>query len=211
MTDDFPLAFESDPPATDEPDSPGVVLLHGRGADEADLLGLAAELPDELHVLSVRAPDPLGPGYTWYELDLPDGDIHRSQPDADDYARSRAVLDEFVERAVAAFDLASVGLFGFSQGAILAMGSVLDRPDRYGWAVALHGYLPAAYDDVAGETPVFLGAGEADDIIPASRVEDAADRLRAGGLDVTFRTYPAGHGIGPDELADATEWVEDRL
>lgn len=212
MTEEFQLVHRSRPPETDADAPPGVVLLHGRGADETDLLGLADDLPEELHVLSVRAPDPLGPGYTWYELDLPDGDLHRSQPDPEDFARSRDALDGFVERATAEYGLDSVGLFGFSQGAILAMGSVLDRPDRYAWAVALHGYLPASSDATDGpDTPVFLGAGEADDIIPADRVGAAADRLREAGLAVTHRSYPAGHSIAPDELRDATDWVADRL
>jgi len=212
MTEEFPLVHRSRPPETDADDPPGVVLLHGRGADETDLPGLADELPDELHVLSVRAPDPLGPGYTWYELDLPGGTLHESQPDPEDFARSRDTLDRFVEHATAEYGLGSVGLFGFSQGAILAIGSVLDCPDRYAWAVALHGYLPASYDVTDGpDTPVFIGAGEADDIIPAARVEAAADRLREAGLEVTYRSYPAGHGIVPDELRDATDWVADRL
>ena len=211
--DDFPLVHRSRPPEGDREEPPGVVLLHGRGADEEDLLALADELPDALHVLAVRAPDPLGPGYTWYELDLSAGGLHASQPDPGDFARSREALDAFVERAVEAYDLGSVGLFGFSQGAILSLASVLARPDRYPWAVALHGYLPEASEPTEGvaETPVFLGAGEADDVIPEERSRAAGDRLREVGADVTYRTYRAGHGIGPEELRDASEWVGDRL
>jgi phospholipase/carboxylesterase len=211
--DDFPLVHRSRPSESGGAEPPGVVLLPGRGADEEDLLALADELPDALHVLSVRAPDPLGPGYTWYELDLSAGGLHASQPDPEDFARSRAALDEFVERAVDAYDLGSVGLFGFSQGAILSLASVLARPDRYPWAVALHGYLPESAEpaDGAAGTPVFLGAGEADDVIPEERSSAAADRLREAGLDVTYRSYPTAHGIGPRELQAASEWVRERL
>ncbi|CDK39881.1 phospholipase/carboxylesterase [Halorubrum sp. AJ67] len=63
---------------TDGEPAPAVFVLHGRGADEEDLLPVAAELPDELHVISLRAPDPLQGGYTWYELDLSPADWNRA-------------------------------------------------------------------------------------------------------------------------------------
>lgn len=209
MTAELPLVHRSRPPATDADGPPGVVLLHGRGADETDLLGLAEALPDSLHVLSVRAPDRLGPGYTWYELDVEE-DLHESQPDPEDFARSQATLDRFVEGAREAYGLDGVGLFGFSQGAVLAMAAIIDEPS-YRWAVALHGYLPGDCEPTDDERPVFLGAGEADSIIPPERVEGAADRLRAAGFAVRAETYPTGHGIGPGERADAAEWVAARL
>lgn len=213
---DSPLDYDHRPPATtvDGP-APAVVFLHGRGADKDDLLGLADHLPDALHVLSVRAPDRLGPGYTWYELEMPEGDLHRSQPNAEDFRRSRDALDAFVAAAVAEYDLDDVGLFGFSQGAILSLASLLESPDRYRWAVALHGYLPASHDPAdypdAADAPVFLGTGRDDSVIPPERTERAAEALREGGLGVTFRTYRSGHNIAPGELADAADWIADRL
>jgi phospholipase/carboxylesterase len=210
--DDLPLVSRSRPPEGDVSEPPAVVLLHGRGADEADLLGLADRLPEELFVLSVRAPEKLGPGYTWYDLDLSAGGLQASQPDAADFERSRDLLDRFVESAVERFELGPVGLFGFSQGAILSLAALLDSPERYRWVVALHGYLAAACDPSGTpDRPVFLGAGDADDVIPPERGAAAAERLREAGLDVTHRTYPTGHGIGPAELADAAEWVAERL
>jgi len=99
-----------------ELDADGAVfILHGRGADEEDLLGLADRLPDELHVLSLRAPDRLQGGYTWYELDLSAGGLHRSQPDAEGYRRSLDLVAESIDRAAEAdgFDPDRVGLLGF--------------------------------------------------------------------------------------------------
>lgn len=217
--EEFALEHRSVAPEADEGPAPAVVLVHGRGADEEDLLGLRTHLPDRLHVLSVRAPAPLGRGYTWYDLDLSGGGLHASQPDPEDFRRSLDALDAFVGRAVDAYELDPdrVGLFGFSQGAILSMTSVLERPDRYDWCVALHGYLPDTHDPATESVegvegfPVFLGTGTEDDVIPAERTERAAEALAAAGLDVTFETYPTGHGIGPDELDDAVRWVEARL
>jgi phospholipase/carboxylesterase len=197
--------------------APAVVLAHGRGANEEDLLSVARQLPDELHVVSLRAPDRLGPGYTWYDLDMPDGDLHRSQPDPDDFRRSLDAVAASIEGAVEAYGLDPdrIGLLGFSQGAIVAVSLLLEAPERYAWVAALHGYLPASHADRSPDcvqgTPVFVGAGRADQIIPHHRSEAAAERLREVGAAVTFGVYDAGHGVGRDELADVVAFVGDQV
>jgi len=209
---EFPLVHEHIEP--DDPDgAPGVLLLHGRGSHERDLLGLTDAFPDGVHVLSARAPDRLGQGYTWYELDLSGGGLEQSQPDASDFERSRGLVDEFAEQAKSEYGVGDLGILGFSQGSILGMSSLLDRPELYEWVAGLHGYLPARYEsgyDAEG-APVFLAAGEADEIIPEHRTADAAERLRDFGADVTYNTYPTGHGIGADEHADVTAWLTERI
>ncbi|WP_430505821.1 alpha/beta hydrolase [Haloparvum sp. PAK95] len=195
---------------------PAVFVLHGRGADEEDLLPVARELPDDLHVVSFRAPDRLQGGYTWYELDLSGGGLHQSQPHTEDFRRSLDLVSESVDAAVDEYDLDAdnLGLLGFSQGAITSLGLLLETPDRYAWTVALHGYLAAVHSDLAPEgiegKPVFVGAGTGDRVIPIDRAEAAAERLREVGADVTYETYEAGHGIGPDELSDVVAFVQSR-
>jgi phospholipase/carboxylesterase len=209
---DFPLVHEHVAPEDPE-GAPGILLLHGRGSHERDLLGLADSFPDGIHVLSARAPDPMGQGFTWYELDLSGGGLEHSQPDGDDWERSRELVDAFSDRAKSVYGVGDLGILGFSQGSILGMGSLLDSPERYAYVVGLHGYLPARYEsgyDVSGK-PVFLAGGEQDQIIPEHRTADAAERLRAFGADVTYNTYPTGHGIATEEGRDATEWLAERV
>ena len=196
---------------------PAVFVLHGRGADEQDLLPVANELPDELHVVSLRAPEPLQGGYTWYGLDLSAGGIHESQPEPEEFRRSLDLVTESIDAAVDAYDLDPdrLGLLGFSQGAISCLSLLLEEPNRYAWVVALHGYLADSHADrspagIEGK-PVFVGAGSGDQVIPESRVRTAADRLEAVGADVTYETYPTGHGIGPAELSDVVAFVSGRL
>ena len=196
---------------------PAVFVLHGRGADEQDLLPVANELPDELHVVSLRAPEPLQGGYTWYGLDLSAGGIHESQPEPEEFRRSLDLVTESIDAAVDAYDLDPdrLGLLGFSQGAISCLSLLLEEPNRYAWVVALHGYLADSHADrspagIEGK-PVFVGAGSGDQVIPESRVRAAADRLEAVGADVTYETYPTGHGIGPAELSDVVAFVSGRL
>lgn len=197
--------------------APAVVVLHGRGANEKDLLPVARSLPDSLHIISLRAPDRLQGGYTWYDLDLSAGGLHQSQPAPADFERSRELITESVDAAVDAYEIDTdrIGLLGFSQGAITSLSLLLDNPDRYRWIVALHGYLADSDGDVApdgiAEKPVFLAGGEADEIIPAARTEAAADRLNSLGAAVNYTAYDGGHGIGPAEHEAVIEFVTERM
>lgn len=199
--------------APDDPCDRAVVVLHGRGANERDLLPVARELPPH-HVVSLRAPEQMGPGYTWYDLDLSDGGLHRSQPDPDGFRRSLDLVADAVDAAREAYGLETVGLLGFSQGAIASLGLLLEAPDAYAWVAALHGYLAASHADRAPAgvegVPVFVGAGDDDEVIPPGRAAEAAERLRAVGADVTHRNYPTGHGVGRAELDDVVAFVSGR-
>jgi len=201
---------------SDSEPAPAVFVLHGRGADEEDLLPVAQRLSDEYHVVSLRAPDPLQGGYTWYELDLSAGGLESSQPDAADFRRSLDLVTESVDAAVESYGLDPdrLGLLGFSQGAITSLSLVLEEPDRYAWVVALHGYLAEAHADLdpdgIGGKPVFVGAGAGDRVIPESRSAAAADRFDEIGAAVTRGSYPGGHGIGQQELSDVVAFVESQ-
>ena len=198
---------------TDGP-APAVFVLHGRGANEQDLLPIAKELPGTLHIISLRAPDRLQGGYTWYDLDLSAGGLHQSQPDAAGFDRSRGLVADSVDAAVEAYGLDPdrLGLLGFSQGAITSLSLLLDSPEDYQWVVALHGYLPASHRDLDPEgivdKPVFVAAGSADEIIPAARSEAAAERFEDLGAAVSYTVYNAPHGVSPEELADLVDFVE---
>ena len=214
---ELPLEHIHVAPENAPADAPAVFVLHGRGADEEDLLPVARHLPDELHVISLRAPEPLQGGYTWYDLDLSAGGLEASQPEPDGFRRSLDLVAESVDAAAEAYDLDTdrLGLLGFSQGAITSLSLVLEAPDRYAWVVALHGYLAESHaeldpDGIEGE-PVFVGAGSGDRVIPASRSAAAAERFAEIGADVTHDSYPGGHGVGQAELADVVAFVEDQV
>lgn len=209
---DIPLEHVHRGPETQSDEA--VFVLHGRGANEEDLLPVAERLPGERHVISFRAPDHLRGGYTWYDLDLSAGGLEQSQPDSAGFRRSLDIVAESVDAAIDAYDLDadSLGLLGFSQGAITSLSLVLEQPDRFAWIAAHHGYLAASHagmspDGIEG-MPVFVGAGTTDQIIPASRCEAAADGVREAGADVSFDVFEGGHGIGQEELAAVSAFVE---
>lgn len=208
---DLPLTYvHTSPSAT--PTTGAIFILHGRGADEQDLIPVAEYLPDTYHIISFRAPTALGPGYTWYDLDTSDG-LHNSQPDPEDFDRATTLVTDSIDAAITSFDIDTDhhGLLGFSQGAIMAFALLLDNPEQFAWVAGLHGYLPDQYADHSPDTPtttpVFIAAGDTDQVIPATRAIDAADRLQSLGFPVTVDTYATGHGIGQDELEDLIEFV----
>lgn len=209
---DLPLEYQSRPPAEHDADAaPAVVVVHGLGADEGDLLPVADRFPDAYHVLSVRGPDPHGPGFSWFDFD--GTDPADARPVHGDFRRSRDLLDGFRDAAVERYDLAPdrVGIFGFSQGAVLGMGSLVESPERYAWVVASHGFYPEACVPAEHvDRPAFLGSGSADEVVPPERADRAASRLREVGCDVTVRTYDTGHRVGTEEAADVASWIGER-
>lgn len=183
-----------------------MLVLHGYGADEHDLLESAEDLPDDLHVLGVRGPRDAGDGgYGWMESGT------------DPFGDSVALLAEFAELLPEAYEVSPdrIGAFGFSQGGKAALAALVEHPDLFRWAVSLNGFLPRAYDEpdrlaAARERSVFVGVGADDTVISPRHGERTAERLADAGLDVTFREYPVGHRISPAAMADVAEWLGPR-
>jgi phospholipase/carboxylesterase len=203
-------------PAADAP-AGLLVLHHGRGTDERDLLGLADALDPErrLRVVTPRAPLSLlgSPGYHWYLVP------RVGYPDPDTFHAARAALAELHDRL---WEETGVGpertlLGGFSMGSVMsyAMGLGADRPPVAG-ILAFSGFLP----EVEGwkpsladrqETRAFVAHGRRDPIIDVEFARRARQLLEAGGLAVEYRESELGHQIDPSHLADATAWLTEAL
>lgn len=184
-----------------------LLLLHGRGADEADLLPLADSLDPRFFVVSARAPLPLGPGFAWYDL----ADIGNPEPSSFD--ASLASLGRFVEELprVYPIDPGRAFTLGFSQGAVMAGSLLLTRPEAMAGTVMLSGYLPLDQKLPIDETRlanrrVFVGHGTADPLIPLAWARKVRDYFTKVGADLTYREYPLAHSIGPDELDNIRDW-----
>lgn len=190
---------------------PLLVLLHGYGADERDLLALAEHLPQQFAYAAVRAPltPPWpSPGYSWYPID----GLNGRDPSAVTAAAEGllAWLD-----AVAA-DAPLVGLLGFSQGAAVALQALRLRHERFAFVVNLSGYvtpgaLPGDAALAARKPPVFWGRGTQDEVIPQPLVAHTVEWLPAHA-DLSGRVYPGlTHSISADELADVRTFLDKRL
>jgi phospholipase/carboxylesterase len=191
-----------------------LVLHHGRGTDERDLLGLADALDPErrLHVVSPRAPLQLpgSPGYHWYLV------RRVGYPDPDTFRASRAALSELHDELWAGTGIGPdrTVLAGFSMGAVMSFSMALsaERPPVAG-ILAFSGFVPVVDDwepslEDRLDTAVFIAHGRNDPIIEVGFARRARELLEAGGLErLTYRESDVGHQIDPDDLAAATEWM----
>jgi phospholipase/carboxylesterase len=190
-----------------------LILHHGRGTDERDLIGLA-DLFDShrrLHVVSPRAPLQLpgSPGYHWYLVP------RVGYPDPHTFEESRVKLaafhDGLWERTGLTPEQTLLG--GFSMGTAMsyALGLSGERPAPAG-ILALSGFIPT----VEGWEPsledrqrlrVFIAHGRRDPLIDVALAQRARDTLVGGGLDVEYHEHDGGHHIDPRQLDLATRWV----
>jgi phospholipase/carboxylesterase len=207
-----PLTHLALTPAEGEGQPPGLLMLHGRGADEHDLLGLAGALDPRLLVVSARAPLPLGWGHHWYEL------LDIGRPDLETFARSLSLLHEFIPQVVAGYNIDPQRLYllGFSQGAMMSGAVVLTRPELAAGAVLLSGYLPLhagppIQEERLAGYPFFVAHGSHDPVIPVAFGREARDFLTRAGTDLTYREYPSDHRIVEPELAEVAAWLTARI
>jgi predicted esterase/catechol 2,3-dioxygenase-like lactoylglutathione lyase family enzyme len=186
-----------------------LLLLHGTGGDENDLLPLGRGLLPGAGMLSPRG-KVLERGAPRFFRRLAEGVF-----DQEDLARRTNELAEFIVSAATAYALDRDGIVavGFSNGANIAASLLLRRPGLLRGAVLLSPmlpYEPDALPDLSG-TSVFIGAGRTDPIAPAEQVERLATVLRQTGADVTVHWQSAGHTITKDELDAAHRWMAQRI
>jgi phospholipase/carboxylesterase len=195
---------------------PLLVLLHGYGSNEHDLMGLAPYLDPRFHIISVRAILELGPGaYAWYHLY---GTLGNLIPDEATRAQSLEVVTklmaELPEQAGA--DPEQVYLFGFSQGAVMSTSVMLTAPHLISGVAAFSGYLddkivPQIVPDQVQGKPLLMTHGTADEVISVSAARKSREVLETLPIDFTYEEYPTGHNIHPNALLLAQEWFKARL
>jgi phospholipase/carboxylesterase len=194
-----------------------LVLHHGRGADERDLLPLADRLDPErrLHVVTPRAPLQLPgwPGYHWYvvpRVGFPDPQTFHAA-----YRELAAFHDQLWERTGLGPDRTVLG--GFSMGTVMsyALGLGADRPVPAG-ILAFSGFVPTVEGwepDLAGRSGLraFIAHGRNDPIMEIGFARQARELLEGGGLDVDYHESDVAHSIDPAHLPLAATWLEATL
>jgi phospholipase/carboxylesterase len=196
---------------------PLLLLLHGVGSNEHDLYGLAPFLDKRFLIISVRAPNTLGPGsYAWFEVDFtPQGPvINPEQAEA-----SRKTLITFLKEAITAYgaDPRQVYLMGFSQGAIMSASVALTQPELVAGAVLMSGrILPEirpliASDEELSGFPFLVVHGTADMVLPITHGRASREFLSALPVDLTYYEYPMGHEVSQESPRDVTAWLTKQL
>jgi phospholipase/carboxylesterase len=209
MPDSSPIALWRRPEKRGA-QTPLVVLLHGLGADETDLIDLARALPPSFAYVSFRAPyaHPEG-GFHWFE------DRGLGRPIAASVRSSVALVRACLDGPQAApYRRDRTFVLGFSAGMMMAAALVLDEPSRFAGAVLLSGAIAfdAGIDAAKGRllgVPVFYAHGTADTVVPAELVTRTARYLRDGsGALLTEYAYAHGHAITTRETADIRAWLD---
>ena len=207
----------------EKPSRATLIVMHGYGANEFDLLGIADYFKEPLTVLSFRAPLPVQwGGHAWYNLSQnPDGtlladDASRMESEEKILAELPGILEE------TGSDPDNLFLMGFSQGAAMSY-SLLGRHDlkKHGLGVkgliAMSGYIPhdvmpnigsKRFDDL----PIFMSHGDEDLLVPSKALPIAKEIFESQGARVDGKVYPGmGHSISDEVLADLTAWLTRQL
>lgn len=203
-------------PAAGDPEGL-LVLHHGRGSDEQDLIGLADVLDPEqrLHVVAPRAPlrVPGSPGYHWYLVP------RVGYPDPGSFQAARRELAAFHDRLWERTGITPerTVLGGFSMGAVMSYALALssDRPAPAG-ILALSGFIPTvdgwqpSLEDRAA-TKVLIAHGRNDPVIPVVFARRAHELLEQAGFAVDYREAHAAHHVDPRDIPRVVGWLDGTL
>jgi predicted esterase len=192
-----------------EPDfSFSLLLLHGTGGDETDLLEVGRQLAPGAALLSPRG-KVLENGMPRYFRRLAEGVF-----DLEDLRARTHELADFVEAAIQRYRLAPdrVVAVGFSNGANIAASLLLLRPEVLAGAVLVRPMVPLVPETLPHlrGKPVLVAAGRRDPIVSPAETERLRRLLVQAGAEVTLHWEPAGHGLTPADVEAARAWLQDR-
>ncbi len=197
--------------------APLLIMMHGYGSDENDLFSFSSELPEELFIISVRAPYPMHPyGNAWYAINF-DEDQGKWN-DNEQATESRDLIAKFIDEAVDEYpvDKNNVTLLGFSQGTILSYAVALTYPEKVKNIVALSGYinkdiLPKDMDKKDySHLDFYCSHGSVDQVIPVAWARQIATFLNSLHIKHKYSEFPVGHGVAPQNFFEFKDWLSTR-
>lgn len=196
---------------------PGLILLHGVGSNERDMVPVANAIDPRFTVVTARSPLILGPGaYAWFNVRFSQlGPIIEAKEASDGWE----LLAKFIREVVNEYGLdeSRVYLGGFSQGGIMSLAALLTSPQLVAGVVCMSGRLlpevlpHAAPPDRLAAKPVLLLHGTADARLGVDYARKARASLQELGLDLTYHELPMGHEITRESLTLASSWLSARL
>lgn len=198
--------------------APLLIMLHGYGSNEEDLFSFAEELPDELFIISLRAPYPMPPyGNAWYAIHWDNNDGKFS--DDLQAVTSREKISDFIDEALQTYpvDPENVTLLGFSQGCILSFAVALSYPEKVKNVIGLSGYINEGIIKDGyqkrdfSKLSVYSSHGSADQVIPVTWARNTKPFLDALQIENTYSEFPVGHGVAPQNFFELKKWLEKRL
>ena len=193
--------------------NPTLFMLHGYGSHEKDLFGFADALNKTMNIVSFRAPRPLAfGGFCWYEIDF--DKLGGKMSNTEQAEESLGIVLEDIKTIVASLNSTSLNLMGFSQGCILSYGLMLNNPGLFNAVIGLSGYVlkdivPGQYKaNSFNDTKLFISHGTEDEVLPVEWARQTHKMFEQLEISHTYREYPQGHGINPDNYRDLLNWMK---
>jgi phospholipase/carboxylesterase len=214
ITMNLSLEYKIQEPKIKLDKNPLILLLHGYGSNEEDLFSFATELPEEYYIISARAPYDMQYGaFAWYAINF-DADENKFS-DHEQAKVSRDLIAGFIDELIQTYpiDAQKVTLVGFSQGAILSYAVALSYPEKVQKVVAMSGYLNleiVAEDYLKNNfnnLKIFASHGTVDQVIPVEWARKTPAILENLGINITYKEYPIGHGVAPQNFYDFKNWI----
>jgi phospholipase/carboxylesterase len=205
-------------PKTITRETPLLILLHGYGSNENDLFSFSNELPDNLIIVSARAPMTLGPGsYAWYSIHF--NNTQGKFSDVDEAKSAKTLVSNFIDELQDEYNITpdNTFLMGFSQGTVLAYAIALSFPEKVQQIIALSGYinpdlLPDDFESKDhSKLSIFISHGSVDQVIPVQWARQAPEFLKSLNIVHSYQEYPVGHGVTPQNFHDFKQWLESKI
>jgi phospholipase/carboxylesterase len=198
--------------------APLLIMFHGYGSDENDLFSFASELPEELFIISVRAPYAMQPnGNAWYTINF---EAEQGKWNDNEQAKqSRDLIAKFIDEVCNTYpvDSKNVTLLGFSQGTILSYSVALTYPEKVKNIVALSGYINKDIlpENILGKDyshlDFYCSHGSVDQVIPVDWARQTPQFLENLNIKHQYSEFPVGHGVAPQNFYELRQWLKTRI
>ena len=204
-------------PSNLKSNAPLLIMMHGYGSDENDLFSFASELPEELFIISVKAPYAMQPfGNAWYTINF---DAEKGKwSDNEQAIQSRDLIAKFIDEATSTYPVNknNVTLLGFSQGSILSYAVALTYPEKVKNIIALSGYInsdiiPENTEKDYSNLDFYCSHGSVDQVIPVDWARQNAPFLSSLNINHQYSEFPVGHGVAPQNFYEFKDWLVKRI
>lgn len=198
--------------------APVLIMLHGYGSNEKDLIQLAPKLNGSFRYISARAPHTLDFGmFGWFPIEFTANGI---TVDHEAAGKARTLLITFIKEIIAEYcpEGSRVFLMGFSQGSVMSYLAAFEKPDLLHGVIACSGQLPektlpdkTTLDPSLHKLPFLVMHGIHDEVLPVSKGRAANEWLRQHVQDLTYREYPVAHQISESGIELIRVWLEEKM
>lgn len=193
---------------------PAIIFLHGRGANEYDLLSLSDFLGNSFNYFSIRAPFPFDfGGYTWYEILDETG-----KPNEIQFEQSFHLLHKCIDEIKQKFSVGKIILFGFSMGTAIGFALSLSFQKNFFALIANSGYIPKLnflkfqMDSLSqNEIHFFISHGIFDDVLPIKFGRESKQILETYNAKVEYKEYNYSHQLSEESLLDIKNFLEQKI